>query len=299
MPSLVFALTLISRFERQRLSAQRVAHRRDVRRELRPLDDDRRIDVGDRANRPHAARPRTPSSVSESASFQRGSVSGKCSPRSPSAAAPSSASQIACVSASPSEWPSGPRSNGIAHAAEHERATFDQPVRVEAVTDAHHVARTAERSSNTACARATSSRCVTLKFSLEASTIATSTPMRSNSAASSVASTPSRRARSCARAKSAAIANCGVCAAQSVRRSSVSHDRMTTRLNDLDRVDHRGGQQQPRARREPRSYRLARPAREPAGAHRRVPARKYSVPATARSPLRTLSWRERRLRRRR
>src|SRR5947207_1326302 len=49
-----------------------------------------------------------------SAPFQRGSESGKCMPMSPSAAAPSNASVIACASTSASEWPSRPNSQGIA-----------------------------------------------------------------------------------------------------------------------------------------------------------------------------------------
>ena len=48
------------------------------------------------------------SSSSESASRQRSSVSGKCSPMSPSPAAPSSASITAWVSTSASEWPVEP-----------------------------------------------------------------------------------------------------------------------------------------------------------------------------------------------
>ena len=45
-----------------------------------------------------------------SAPFQASSSSGKCCPMSPSPAAPSSASMIACVSTSASEWPASPLS---------------------------------------------------------------------------------------------------------------------------------------------------------------------------------------------
>ena len=55
-------------------------------------------------------RRRSRSSSSESASRQRSSVSGKCSPMSPRPAAPSSASITAWVSTSASEWPASPRS---------------------------------------------------------------------------------------------------------------------------------------------------------------------------------------------
>ena len=47
-------------------------------------------------------------STAESAPLNCGSVSGKWRPMSPSAAAPSSASVMACSSASASEWPSKP-----------------------------------------------------------------------------------------------------------------------------------------------------------------------------------------------
>src|SRR5229473_3265877 len=46
------------------------------------------------------------------APFHLGSVSGKCMPISPRLAAPNNASQMACDSTSPSEWPSGPLSKG-------------------------------------------------------------------------------------------------------------------------------------------------------------------------------------------
>src|SRR4051794_7222040 len=52
-------------------------------------------------------------SSSESASLKRWSVSGKCWPMSPRPAAPSSASMIACVRTSASEWPARPSSCGM------------------------------------------------------------------------------------------------------------------------------------------------------------------------------------------
>src|SRR5215471_13911978 len=52
------------------------------------------------------------SSTSEETPAKRGSVSGKCSPIVPSAAAPSSASMTACVSTSASECPRSPREYG-------------------------------------------------------------------------------------------------------------------------------------------------------------------------------------------
>jgi type II secretory pathway pseudopilin PulG len=58
-----------------------------------------------------AARTRRAASASkvcESAPLNAASVSGKWRPMSPSPAAPSSASVIACSSASASEWPSSP-----------------------------------------------------------------------------------------------------------------------------------------------------------------------------------------------
>ena len=58
-----------------------------------------------------AARTRRAASASnaaESAPLKRASVSGKCRPMSPSPAAPSSASVMACSSTSASEWPSRP-----------------------------------------------------------------------------------------------------------------------------------------------------------------------------------------------
>src|SRR6202011_74761 len=49
---------------------------------------------------------------------KRGSVSGKCSPMVPSAAAPRRASTMACVSTSASEWPTRPRSCGTRRSEE-------------------------------------------------------------------------------------------------------------------------------------------------------------------------------------
>ena len=73
------------------------AHRVDVRppaSAARAMTVD--VDVGDReAARPRAARPRARSRSRLEASFQRGSVSGKCRPMSPGAAAPRMASVTA------------------------------------------------------------------------------------------------------------------------------------------------------------------------------------------------------------
>ena len=61
------------------------------------------------------------------------SVSGKCWPMSPSPAAPSSASMIACVSTSASEWPASPRSaSSISTPPRISGRALLEPVRVEA-----------------------------------------------------------------------------------------------------------------------------------------------------------------------
>ena len=126
--------------ERQRVG-QRVAHRRDVRREPRRC-------TTTVASMFAIVQPwRTicsctaASSVSESAPSHCGSVSGKCAPRSPSAAAPSSASQTACVervAVGVAERTAFERNR---HPAQDERPALDEPVRVEPVADAHHVRR--------------------------------------------------------------------------------------------------------------------------------------------------------------
>jgi hypothetical protein len=98
----------------------------DVRRHLRLLRDDGRVDVADGvAGGDHAAR-RLAQQVRESAPANIGSVSGKCLPMSPSAAAPSSASMMACSSTSASEWPSRPRRCGMVDAADDQLAALDQ-----------------------------------------------------------------------------------------------------------------------------------------------------------------------------
>ena len=62
---------------------------------------------------------------------------GKCRPMSPSAAAPSSASVMACSSASASEWPSRPERVRDLDAAEHQLAAGHQRVHVPAFADAN------------------------------------------------------------------------------------------------------------------------------------------------------------------
>ena len=61
---------------------------------------------------------------------------GKCAPMSPSASAPRMASAIAWSSTSASEWPSRPQLVRNRHAAQHEPASRDERVHVEAVADA-------------------------------------------------------------------------------------------------------------------------------------------------------------------
>ena len=79
------------------------------------------------------------SSTSESAPFHCGSVSGKCSPMSPSPAAPSSASVTAWATASASLCPCRPRAPSKCDAAEHERPSgvVAEAMDVETLADAY------------------------------------------------------------------------------------------------------------------------------------------------------------------
>ena len=101
----------------------RCAHRRDVRRQLRRLRDHGAVDVADlpAGGRARGAPPRP----AAPANRRRGTARrcpGKWWPMSPSAAAPSSASVIACSSASASEWPGRPCVCGDLDAAEDQLA---------------------------------------------------------------------------------------------------------------------------------------------------------------------------------
>ena len=73
----------------------------------------------------------------EAAPFQRGSVSGKCWPMSPSPIAPSSASVRACRATSASEWPCKRVRVGDADAAQPDVVAGDETVHVEALAGAH------------------------------------------------------------------------------------------------------------------------------------------------------------------
>ena len=91
---------------------QLFAHGRDVGRQLGPLAEDGGVDVLDLPailvqDLGHAA-----GQLEAVGAEYSGSVSGKCLPISPSAAAPSTASITAWASTSASEWPSRPFSKG-------------------------------------------------------------------------------------------------------------------------------------------------------------------------------------------
>ena len=113
IPSLVVNLTFTSSGCRPMRAASERADVVAVRRELRAP---RRSPSRRRATvQPWSSRKvqTSLSSSMRSASFQRSSVSGKCWPMSPSPAAPSSASMIAWVSTSASEWPARPALGAI------------------------------------------------------------------------------------------------------------------------------------------------------------------------------------------
>ena len=162
------------------------------------------------------------------------------------------------------------------HAAENEWTPFDEAMCVETVTDSHASfldSRTACQGLSAGCAKSLRHArrlrgSVTLKLSLLEGTTMTSMPVRSSSAASSVASTPSRMRRERARrAAPRSCANCGVWAAQSVLRSSV-RSYAPRRVDDFDRIDDRGRRAAPRGR----SRTSAIPARTSARRYQRARA---------------------------
>ena len=128
-----------------------------------------------------------PADRAPAASFHRGSVLGKCWPMSPAPAAPSSASDERWQTTSPSEWPSGPLSNG--------NTTPATPA----------AGRRPAGAGRSPCRRAAPARTlrargvevvlvVIFTFRSSPRTISTGSPSRSASMASSVASTPCARA---------------------------------------------------------------------------------------------------------
>jgi hypothetical protein len=132
--SAVLAFTFTCSTARPSAAAIRCAHGRNMRRQARRLRNHGAVDVAQRqpcARTRRAASPAAP----ESAPLKRSSVSGKCVPMSPSPAAPSSASVMACSSTSASEWPSRPSGVGNLHAANDQLAPRHQRVHVPALSD--------------------------------------------------------------------------------------------------------------------------------------------------------------------
>ena len=206
-PSLVLAFRLMRSASMPSAPASACAHGREMRAEFGPLGNHDGVDMRDAQSLLRRASARTCSRNRKlAASFHCGSLSGKCVPMSPSPAAPSSASQIACASASPSEWPTGPLIEGNFDAAQHELAATRQAVQIVADAGATH----ARRASRGALLSQIELRQFDvagpgdLQIALRAEHHMTSCPRRSTSPASSEAVTPSAAARAKASRSSAA-----------------------------------------------------------------------------------------------
>ena len=104
--SVVVALTLTRSARDAEDLGDALDHRGAMRRDLRPLADDRHVDRGDGAALARApARRRGAGTGRTTAPRQRGSLGGKCMPISPAPIAPSTASVSACSPTSASECP--------------------------------------------------------------------------------------------------------------------------------------------------------------------------------------------------
>ena len=140
IPSLVLAFTLTSPGDAPSAAASARPWRRRAGPIFGRLGDDGDVALHEgEAALPHGWRSASRRSSMESASFQRGSVSGKSSPMSPAPAAPRMASVSAWATASASEWPARPCGMRDGDAAEHEAAARREAVGV--VADARRVSR--------------------------------------------------------------------------------------------------------------------------------------------------------------